>query len=97
VGQQAESERDLGNGSGVRWRGSWRTGPDHLLTEEWAVHGVAPGVDLYRVISTATKTWILRMLFEDLGLESDELLFHLVPMTSDDEDAGEDEDSELEE
>jgi hypothetical protein len=37
------------------------------------------------------------MLFEDLGLESDELLFHLVPMTSDDEDAGEDEDSELEE
>ena len=40
---------------------------------------IAPAVDIYTANSTVSKMWLLRDLFHRLGVDTDELVFHLVP------------------
>lgn len=57
----------------------WRTRHDHAAPTEGGYSEVGPGIDVYTANSTASKMWILRDIFRHLGLDTDELVFHLAP------------------
>ena len=44
---------------------------------------VAPGIDIYTANATASKMWLLRDLFHRLALDTDDLVFHLLPESAD--------------
>lgn len=57
----------------------WKIRHDHAATVESGYSEVVPGIDVYTANSTASKMWILRDVFHHLGLDTDDLVFHLTP------------------
>lgn len=57
----------------------YRTNP--ATPVETGYSEVALGVDVFTSSSTASKMWLLRDLFHQLGFDTDELVFHLAPET----------------
>ncbi len=47
---------------------------------------VIPGLSVWTECDTASKMWLLRGLFAELGLDPEELVFHLVPTDNDEVD-----------
>lgn len=63
-----------------RASGFWmKTRSDHATPVEAGYSEVVSGIDIFTASSTASKMWLLRDIFHQLGLDSDELVFHLVP------------------